>query len=100
VKIEYTGLRAGEKLYEELLAIKENTLPTFNEKIFRARIQTYEYDQVLPDMTRLCETAQNINLMETVRLMKNIVPEFRSQQSKYECLDDVSQKLVVTNGEC
>ena len=100
VKIEYTGLRAGEKLYEELLAIKENTLPTFNEKIFRAQIQAYEYNQVLPEMTLLCETAQNINLMETVRLMKNIVPEFRSQQSKYECLDDVSQKLVVTNGEC
>lgn len=87
VKIEYTGLRPGEKLYEELLATKENTLPTFNKKIFRAQVQEHDYYQVVQEMKELCDTAQKIDLMETVRLMKNIVPEFRSQQSQFECLD-------------
>ncbi len=93
IEIEYTGLRPGEKLYEELLATKENTLPTYNEKIFRAQVQGYEYKQILPQMKELCETAKNIDLMETVRLMKTIVPEFKSQQSFYECLD----KQIITN---
>lgn len=89
IRIEYTGLRAGEKLYEELLNTEENTLPTFNEKIFRAQVQEYQYEQILPEMSELCETAQNIDFMETVRRMKLLVPEFISQQSKYECLDNV-----------
>jgi len=87
IKIEYTGLRAGEKLFEELLTKKENTLPTSNEKIFRAKARGYDYKIILPQLLRLCETAKNINLMETVRQMKMIVPEFKSKQSEYEYLD-------------
>jgi FlaA1/EpsC-like NDP-sugar epimerase len=87
ILIEYTGLRPGEKLYEELLASKENTLPTSNQKIFKARVREYKYGDILPQVLSLCKTARNVDITETVRQLKTIIPEFRSKQSKYEYLD-------------
>lgn len=87
IKIEYTGLRPGEKLYEELLATKENTLPTPNEKIFRAHVREYERAEVVAAIDRLKVVAETVDRVETVREMKRIVPEFKSRNSVYEALD-------------
>jgi FlaA1/EpsC-like NDP-sugar epimerase len=87
IKIEYTGLRPGEKLYEELLATKENTLPTPNEKIFRAHVRDYEREEVVKAIDHLKEIAQTVDRMETVRCMKQIVSEFKSKNSDFEKLD-------------
>lgn len=87
IKIEYTGLRPGEKLYEELLATKENTLPTPNEKIFRAHVREYDRAEVVAAIDHLKEIAQTVDRMETVKCMKQIVPEFKSKNSDFERLD-------------
>lgn len=87
IAIEYTGLRPGEKLYEELLATKENTLATPNEKIFRAHVREYGYQEVVDAIEHLVEVSGKIDKMETVREMKAIVPEFKSRNSEYEILD-------------
>lgn len=87
IKIEYTGLRPGEKLYEELLATKENTLPTPNEKIFRAHVREYDRAEVVAAIDHLKEIAQTMDRMETVKCMKQIVPEFKSKNSDFETLD-------------
>ena len=87
IKIEYTGLRPGEKLYEELLATKENTLPTLNEKIFRAHVREYERAEVVTAIDHLKQIAETVDRIETVRCMKQIVPEFKSQNSDFEKLD-------------
>lgn len=87
IKIEYTGLRPGEKLYEELLATKENTLPTPNEKIFRAHVREYDRAEVVAAIDHLKEIAQTVDRMETVKCMKQIVPEFKSKNSDFEELD-------------
>ena len=91
VKIEYTGLREGEKLYEEVLGDKETTKPTFHKKIRIAEVRVYDYDQVCKDIDELIEISKNYDDMETVRKMKQIVPEYKSNNSVYEKLD-VSQK--------
>ena len=91
IKIEYTGLRPGEKLYEELLATKENTLPTPNEKIFRAHVREYERAEVVAAIDRLKVVAETVNRVATVREMKRIVPEFKSKNSIYEELDHESR---------
>ncbi len=87
IDIVYTGLRPGEKLYEELLATKENTLPTSNEKIFRAHVREYNYLDIGKAITALSDIALTMNRIETVRLMKKIIPEFKSKNSEYEALD-------------
>ena len=87
IEIKYTGLRPGEKLYEELLATKENTLPTENEKIYRAQVREYDYDDINRVMTPLIDLAIRVDKMGTVRMMKEIVPEFKSNNSEYEVLD-------------
>lgn len=87
IQIEYTGLRPGEKLYEELLATKENTLPTPNEKIFRAHVREYERAEVVTAIDHLKQIAETVDRIETVRCMKQIVPEFKSQNSDFEKLD-------------
>ncbi|MDL2264909.1 polysaccharide biosynthesis protein [Parabacteroides sp. OttesenSCG-928-G21] len=87
IKIEYTGLRPGEKLYEELLMSQENLLPTFNKKIFRARVSEQDYHTLLPEIEDLCKLAESLEIIETVRQMKAIVPEFISQSSVYTHLD-------------
>lgn len=87
IKIEYTGLRPGEKLYEELLATKENTLPTPNKKIFRAHVREYQREEVVAAIDKLKVVAETVDRMATVREMKKIVPEFKSKNSVYEELD-------------
>ena len=88
IEIVYTGLRPGEKLYEELLATKENTLPTPNEKIFRAHVREYAYTDIADAIDRLSAVAATVDRMETVREMKAIIPEFKSRNSIYETLDN------------
>ena len=88
IQISITGLRPGEKLYEELLANKENTLPTYHPQIMIAKLKEYDADEVLPEINMLIENAieKNDNF-ELVKKMKEIVPEFISKNSVYEVLD-------------
>ena len=87
VKIEYTGLREGEKLYEEVLNELEGTKPTFHEKIRIAQVREYDYDEVNKEIDELVDIARQFDNMETVRMMKRIVPEYKSNNSVYEVLD-------------
>lgn len=87
VKIKFTGLRDGEKLYEEVLNDKEITLPTFHDKIKIARVRVYDFDDVKARISHLVDIAASADDMTIVRHMKEIVPEFKSQHSKYEILD-------------
>lgn len=87
IKIQYTGLRPGEKLYEELLNTKENTLPTSNKKIFLAKVREYPYAEVEQNVDTLVDLATRVDLIGTVRKMKEIVPEYKSKNSIYEQLD-------------
>ena len=86
-KIEYTGLRDGEKLYEEVLDDAEQTLPTRHPKIMIAKVRQYDYQEALRNEERLLEASYTYDDMGIVRIMKEIVPEFKSRQSKYEVLD-------------
>ena len=87
IKIVYTGLRPGEKLYEELLNSKENTIPTGHKKISVAKVREYSYKSVLEDYEELRDLAKSMDKMGTVKQMKRIVPEFKSQNSVYQQLD-------------
>ena len=87
VEIQYTGLREGEKLYEEVLNEMEGTKPTFHEKIRIAQVREYDYDEVARDIDDLVEIAKRFDNMEPVRKMKEIVPEYKSNNSVYEVLD-------------
>ena len=87
VKIEYTGLREGEKLYEEVLSEAENTKPTFHKKIRIAQVREYDYEQAAKDIDELIAISKEYDDMATVKKMKEIVPEFKSNNSKYEQLD-------------
>ena len=87
IKIVYTGLRPGEKLYEELLNSSENTIPTGHKKISVAKVREYEMSAVLKDFELLKEQAINMERTGTVRQMKAIVPEFKSKNSEFEKLD-------------
>ena len=89
IEIQYTGLRPGEKLYEELLATKENTLSTNNTKIYRAQVREYDYNDICSVMSPLIALAIKVDKMGTVQMMKGIVPEFKSKNSEYEVLDKV-----------
>ena len=88
VEIKYTGLREGEKLYEEVLNELEGTKPTFHEKIHIAQVREYDFDEVSREIDDLVETAKTFDKMETVRKMKQIVPEYKSNNSVYEVLDN------------
>lgn len=87
IEIKYTGLRPGEKLYEELLATKENTIPTENKQIMVAKVRVYDHDEVAKPIEHLIEVAPSRNDMEIVAEMKKIVPEFISNNSVFESLD-------------
>jgi FlaA1/EpsC-like NDP-sugar epimerase len=87
VEIKYTGLREGEKLYEEVLNDKENTKPTFHKKIRIAEVREYDFAQVSKDVDELIEISTRYDDMATVKKMKEIVPEYKSNNSKYEELD-------------
>ena len=87
LEVKYTGLRAGEKLYEEVLSSEEGTKPSFHEKIRIASVREYDYAQVSKDIDELVAISRNYDDMATVRKMKAIVPEFKSNNSVYEQLD-------------
>ena len=87
IEIVYTGLRPGEKLYEELLNQKELTIPTTNEKILVAKVREYDFDEVAASIEQLIQSAQEGKIFPTVQLMKEIVPEYKSKNSIYEKLD-------------
>jgi len=87
VEIEITGLRPGEKLYEEVLNELEGTKPTFHEKIRIAQVREYDYEQVRQDIDDLVELSKQYDNMATVKKMKEIVPEYKSKNSEYEVLD-------------
>ena len=87
IQIVFSGLRPGEKLYEELLSTKENTIPTGHKKISVAKVREYSYNAILPEYQKLWDLAKAMEKTETVRQMKAIVPEFISQNSIYSKLD-------------
>ena len=87
VQIEYTGLREGEKLYEELLNIEEITKPSFHEKIRIATVREYDYLEVSKSIEELIQTANAYDAMDIVAKMKEIVPEYKSNNSVYSVLD-------------
>ena len=87
INIVFTGLRPGEKLYEELLYDKEKILPTRHEKIMISKVAEYDYAEVLPLIDQLIKIAGRDDSLETVKLMKKIVPEFTSLNSIYSLLD-------------
>ena len=87
IRIQYTGLRAGEKLYEEMLNEKENTKPSFHEKIRIAQVREYDYKHVSKDIDELIALSSQFDDLATVKKMKQIVPEYRSNNSIYEELD-------------
>lgn len=90
IKIEFTGLRHGEKLYEELLNTTELTKPTHHEKIMIATVREYDYDEVTVRIRKLIEESSSFDQMLIVASMKDIVPEFVSKNSCFEVLDKVS----------
>ena len=87
IEIKYTGLRPGEKLYEEVLNDLEGTKPTFHEKIRIAEVRNYDFDEVSKDIDELIEISKRYDNMATVKKMKEIVPEYKSNNSVYEELD-------------
>ena len=87
IEITYTGLRPGEKLYEELLNQKETTIPTKHKKILVAKVREYDYQEVAEQIEALIQLAKTDKVFPTVKLMKQIVPEFKSKNSVYEELD-------------
>lgn len=87
VKIEFTGLRHGEKLYEELLNVKELTKPTYHEKIMIATVREYDYNEVKERIQKLIDVSYTYDQMKIVAAMKDIVPEFVSKNSCFEVLD-------------
>ena len=88
IKIVYTGLRPGEKLYEELLYKKENTIPTENAKIFCAETVRYDYDKIASSFDELLEMGKNESKSETVRKMKEILSDFKSLNSEFAQFDN------------
>lgn len=87
IEIKFTGLRPGEKLYEEVLSNEENTIPTDHRKIKIAKVREYDFDVVDGKFNELVDVAKTGDVIDTVRKMKQIVPEFKSQHSRYEVLD-------------
>ena len=98
VEIKFTGLRPGEKLYEEVLNELEGTKPTFHEKIRIAEVREYDYDEVCKEINDLIEISKHYDDMKTVQKMKEIVPEYKSNNSVYEQLDkkqeNTSPKII------
>ncbi len=90
IEIKFSGLREGEKLYEELLSTKENTIPTNNPKIMVAKVREYDYEEAKKNEDELLRISYTHDDMAIVKKMKEIVPEYKSQVSKYEVLDKKS----------
>ena len=92
VRIEFTGLRHGEKLYEELLATEECTKKTHHEKIMIAEVREYDYQEVCEQIEELIKISYEYDDMRIVKKMKEIVPEFHSINSPYETIDHLIQE--------
>jgi len=92
IKVEFTGLRHGEKLYEELLATKENTKPTSHDKIMIANVREYDFGDISEDINGLINASYTFDSMRIVGRMKDLVPEFKSLNSPYGILDQQSGK--------
>lgn len=92
IRIIYTGLRPGEKLYEELLADHENTLATHHKQIMVAKVKEYDFDSIASSIDELILLFQNQNNISIVKKMKELVPEFKSNNSIYEELDVTNNK--------
>lgn len=90
IEVIYTGLRPGEKLYEEVLAKKEDIIPTYHEKIMIARVRTYDYIEVNKEIQALIAIAQKGDVWKVVQMMKQIVPEYKSKNSVFEKLDNMA----------
>ena len=89
IKVEYTGLRPGEKLYEEVLSNHENTIPTDHSSIRIAKVREYEYDDALSVVEELERLSRLLEIPDMVRLMKKTVPEFISRNSQFEEFDNI-----------
>ena len=87
IKIEYIGLRPGEKLYEEVLSTNENTDPTTHDRIRVARVRQYDYDEANEAIAQLKIYAREVDIPEMVKLMKKTVPEYKSNNSRFEIYD-------------
>ena len=87
IKVEYSGLRPGEKLYEEVLSNRENTIPTDHSRIRIAKVREYDYPDALATADELERLSREVEINEMVRLMKDIVPEFISKNSQFEKFD-------------
>lgn len=100
IEIKYTGLRPGEKLYEEVLSNEENTIPTSNQKIKIAKVREYSYAEICETFDSLKKLSENGDVMGTVRMMKMTVPEYKSNNSEFECLDqELSVEEEPTNSD-
>ena len=91
IDIVYTGLRPGEKLYEEVLSNKENTLPTSHDRILIAKVREYDYDEVKDVIAQLVQLGNRVLIPEMVKLMKKTVPEFISKNSRFEIYDQTGK---------
>ena len=87
VEVKFTGLRPGEKLYEEVLSTQENTIPSFHSKIRIATVREYDYEEVNKEIQELVEASNTYDDMAIVAKMKSIVPEYKSNNSVYSVLD-------------
>jgi FlaA1/EpsC-like NDP-sugar epimerase len=87
IEIKFTGLRPGEKLYEEVLNADENLIPTSDKRIKIARVRRYQYRSIVETYVELERLSQNLDAIETVKLMKRFIPEFISRNSKYSAMD-------------
>ena len=87
IAVEYTGLRPGEKLYEEVLSTKENTIPTEHDRIMIAKVREYDYEQACSTVDELERLSREVEITDMVRLMKTTVPEFISKNSRFEVFD-------------
>ena len=88
IKINYSGLRPGEKLYEEVLSDHENTLPTNHSRIRIAKVREYDYAEASKSMTELETLSREVDIPTMVKLMKSVVPEFISKNSRFEEFDN------------
>lgn len=93
INIVYTGLRPGEKLFEELLNEKEKTIPTHHEKIKIAKVRTCSHSQILADIQELITICEQDDHSQLVKKMKEVVPEFKSKNSRYEKLDLLEEDI-------
>lgn len=97
IEIKFTGLREGEKLFEEVLNDEEQTKPTHHPKIMIANVREYDYETACHNETRLLEASRSFDDMAIVKIMKEIVPEYKSKCSKYEVLDKTLNAQLMTD---